>query len=399
MFLTWKRSITTVTCLQAHAKAVLSTVRARDSAAPFGLGYWQNRKYSNSLQQQNEASNTESTPEAHPTNIPSVPFAHARLGPFFQEEPQLKNQFSQDAFLQGYLQQHVPTKHLQKMRERLENLGERVANDIYQLSKRMESEPPRLEQINAWGKRVDNLITSTAWQDMKSIAAQEGLVASGYEREFDEWSRLFQMTQFYLFEPSGGLYGCPLAMTNGAARTVELLRDTHPWLFAHTFPHLTSRDPDQFWTSGQWMTEKKGGSDVAGGTETVAVEQADGSHKLYGYKWFSSATDADMTLTLARLVDGQGNVVKGTRGLSLFYLDVKGQRSNIQIMKLKNKLGTRQLPTAEILMDGAIAYKISEEGRGVSAMSQMLTLTRIHTAIHAASTMRRSGWMPTLPGK
>ncbi|GFN79983.1 isobutyryl-coa dehydrogenase, mitochondrial, partial [Plakobranchus ocellatus] len=156
--------------------------------------------------------------------------------------------------------------------------------------------------------------------------------------------RLYQMAQFYLYEPSAGLYGCPLAMTNGAARTIEV---------------SMCRDPQTFWTSGQWMTEKRGGSDVAGGTETVAVEQPEGTYKLYGYKWFSSATDADITLTLARIVDDHGSTVKGTRGLSLFYLDVKGQKSNIQLVKLKNKLGTRQLPTAELLIEGATAHKVS----------------------------------------
>ena len=54
------------------------------------------------------------------------------------------------------------------------------------------------------------------------------------------------------------------------------------------------------------MTEKRGGSDVGRGTETLAVPQPDGSYRLYGYKWFSSATDSDMTLTLARVVDQEG---------------------------------------------------------------------------------------------
>lgn len=40
---------------------------------------------------------------------------------------------------------------------------------------------------------------------------------------------------------------------------------------------------------------------LASGTETVAVPQSDGSYRLHGYKWFSSATDANMTLTLARV--------------------------------------------------------------------------------------------------
>ena len=62
------------------------------------------------------------------------------------------------------------------------------------------------------------------------------------------------------------------------------------------------RDPERFWTSGQWMTEKKGGSDVSGGTETFAtpIEDQEGYYSLVGYKWFSSATDSDIALTLGR---------------------------------------------------------------------------------------------------
>ena len=48
---------------------------------------------------------------------------------------------------------------------------------------------------------------------------------------------------------------------------------------------------------------------VANGTETVAVPQDDGTYRLYGYKWFSSATDADVTLTLARVQNSDGSTV------------------------------------------------------------------------------------------
>ncbi|XP_022106054.1 acyl-CoA dehydrogenase family member 11-like isoform X2 [Acanthaster planci] len=140
------------------------------------------------------------------------------------------------------------------------------------------------------------------------------------------------------------------------------------------------------------MTEKRGGSDVADGTETVAVKQTDGSFKLYGFKWFSSATDSDIALTLARIVDKDGNYTQGTKGISLFYVETRNkydQLNGIQIQKLKNKLGTRQLPTAELLLDGTVAQLVSDEGRGVAAISSMLTVTRIHNAISSAGAMRR----------
>nr|KAG5696865.1 hypothetical protein BaRGS_035275 [Batillaria attramentaria] len=200
------------------------------------------------------------------------------------------------------------------------------------------------------------------------------------------------IAKLYLYAPSSGLYSCPLAMADGAAKIIETIQLSSPWLIERAFSHLTSRDPAVFWTSGQWMTEKRGGSDVARGTETVAIEQPDGTYRLYGYKWFSSATDADMTFTLARIADKEGNTVEGTRGLSLFYLELRGpdgKLNNIQIQKLKNKLGTRQLPTAELLLDGSTAFRVSDEGRGVAGISNMLTLTRLHNSLSAASSMRR----------
>ena len=57
-------------------------------------------------------------------------------------------------------------------------------------------------------------------------------------------------------------------------------------------------------------------------------------------------------------------------------------------MKLKNKLGTRQLPTAELLLDGTEARLVSEEGRGIASISSMLTITRLHNALTAVSAMR-----------
>lgn len=141
------------------------------------------------------------------------------------------------------------------------------------------------------------------------------------------------------------------------------------------------------------MTEKGGGSDVASGTETIAIHEADDQFKLYGYKWFSSATDSDMSLTLARITHSNGNHTPGTRGLTMFYLQTVDETANelngINVVKLKNKLGTRQLPTAELLLDGTLAHKMSDEGRGVAAIADMLQITRLHNSISAAACMRR----------
>uniref|UniRef100_A0A667YFM6 Acyl-CoA dehydrogenase family member 11-like n=1 Tax=Myripristis murdjan TaxID=586833 RepID=A0A667YFM6_9TELE len=318
-----------------------------------------------------------------------MPVTTARIGPFFQDRPVLKNPFLEDALLRGYLRRHLPEQvRREDSFSDLCEFGERVASEVDGWGRECEATPPRLVHFDPWGRRVDHIVTSPAWRRMKDLSAQEGLVALGYERPFGEWSRVYQMSKLYLYSPSSGLYTCPLAMTDGAAKVIQSLGVS--WPVDEAFNRLTTRHPGHFWTSGQWMTERRGGSDVASGTETVAIPQQDGSYKLHGFKWFTSATDADMTLTLARVQDRHGATTPGSRGLSLFYAEVSrdqdGRLKGIEVQRLKDKLGTRQMPTAELLLDG---LQLSDEGRGVASIANMLTVTRIHNSVSAIAAMRR----------
>jgi hypothetical protein len=106
----------------------------------------------------------------------------------------------------------------------LQEFGAKVASDIHKLHLEAESNPPRLEKYDAWGNQMDNLITCEAWKELKHVSAREGLVAIPYEQKFSIYSRLYQIYKLYLFAPSSGLYSCPLAMTDGAARTIQVKR-------------------------------------------------------------------------------------------------------------------------------------------------------------------------------
>lgn len=255
--------------------------------------------------------------------------------------------------------------------------GDRTRRDIWKLGLQCEHEPPFLKHASAWGANGTELHTSAAWKTQKRIAAEEGLIAIAYEQDYGQYSRIYQTVKLMLYAPASGLYSCPLAMTDGAAHTLLSCDKSIPEV-KEALDHLTSRSPDHFWTSGQWMTEKRGGSDVSQGTETVAVQAQDG-WRLSGYKWFSSATDCDISLALART----------EKGLSLFLVklrDDKGALSRgLDIVKLKNKLGTRQLPTAELLLQDVRGVLLSDEGRGVAKISSMLTTTRLHNVIRFAN--------------
>src|SRR5262249_34400023 len=107
-----------------------------------------------------------------------------------------------------------------------------------------------------------------------------------------------------------------------------------------------------------------------------------------GRKWFTSAITSQMALTLAR---PEGNPAGG-KGLALFYVetrDADGRPNGILVNRLKDKLGTRKLPTAELTLDGVPAEPVAGLDNGVRAIAPMLNVTRTWNAISAVSYMRR----------
>jgi alkylation response protein AidB-like acyl-CoA dehydrogenase len=306
------------------------------------------------------------------------------MSDFFQEGPVLDNQYGSDFALRSYLRRALPRDLLKSLEPGLHALGARAAGDVLALGYAAEASPPKHIPYDPWGRRIDSIEVCEAWKTLESISAEEKLVATAYERKEGEFSRIHQMVRIYLFGPSSAIYTCPLAMTDGAARAIELYGDEH--LKSHAFARLTSSDPARFWTSGQWMTERTGGSDVST-SQTIATREGSG-FRLHGTKWFTSATTSQMAMTLARIEGAPA----GSAGLSLFYLelrDAEGRLNRIFVHRLKDKLGTRALPTAELTLQGTPATLVGGEGNGVRKISSLFNITRVWNACTAASFMRR----------
>uniref|UniRef100_UPI0035901C0A acyl-CoA dehydrogenase family member 11-like isoform X4 n=1 Tax=Myxine glutinosa TaxID=7769 RepID=UPI0035901C0A len=312
---------------------------------------------------------------------------------FYQDEPELPDPYSTDPLLQGYLIRNLPKQTHTDVTADLSRFSRLVKEQIDGLGRSCETWGPVLLTNGGFGgakgRRTDHaegggrdfLLISPGWSLLRKMSAREGLVSAPYERKHGDWSRVQQAAKLYLFSPSSGLFTCPIAMSDGAAAVLKDIKAKGE--LAVAFEHLTSRDPAHFWTSGQWMTERRGGSDVAGATETIAKKNANsGSFSLYGDKHFCSASDANMTLVLARIQDEGGNVTSGTKGISLFYVETGfghrgmwseddkgadfgvdlGVEQSLHLRRLKNKLGTRQLPTAEIELRGTPAILVETRG-------------------------------------
>jgi alkylation response protein AidB-like acyl-CoA dehydrogenase len=303
---------------------------------------------------------------------------------FFQVPPVLGNVYSSDRALRSYLSRALPPDVLAAVEPELFAMGELSGHKFWELDQKHRDEEPRLVQWDAWGNRIDRIEITPLWVEAEKVAAEKGVVATAYEKKHGELSRIHQFALAYLFDGSTHVYTCPLAMTDGAAKT--LLVHGNRELIERALPRLTSRDPASAWTSGQWMTERTGGSDVAT-TETVAKKDGD-TWRLYGTKWFTSATTSQMALTLAR---PEGNP-PGGHGLALFYVELRddqGRLRNIQVNRLKDKLGTRMVPTAELTLDGAPAIPVVGLDGGIKNITPMLNVTRTWNSIGACTAMRR----------
>lgn len=121
-------------------------------------------------------------------------------------------------------------------------------------------------------------------------------------------------------------------------------------------------------------------------------------YSVDGFKWFSSATDSDVAVALART----GSANSGSRGLSLFLIPLRrplirptndprppALTNNIKVHRLKNKVGTKIVPTAELQLEGAEGYLLGELGAGVKLITPVLNITRMHSAITSVGSLRR----------
>ncbi len=276
-----------------------------------------------------------------------------------------------------------------EVREREQDRYRSLAGEAQRLYRRSLEElavEPTLVAYDPWGERVDRIELTPLWQEAKVLTAEHGLVAAGYTGDYGQYDRVHQHLMNYLIQGSLDVYSCPLAMTDGAAQTLRRLPPSA--VSERALPRLLSSKPASSWTSGQWMTERTGGSDV-GLSETEARPGPDGTYTLHGLKWFTSASTSEMALTLARPV---GNPPGGS-GLALFYVETRtddGRLNGIEVRRLKTKLGTRKVPTAELELAGAMAHPLAGTSNGTRHIADMLNITRLWNTVAAAWMTRRA---------
>lgn len=304
------------------------------------------------------------------------------------ERRQPTNFYESDPHLRNILEFYWGTDRLRANEERLSAFGLAAATIVDPAVRHANQAEnlPRLDRYSAIGERTDDVI----YPPTHHIAGRQiyGSGAMSVYREPE--NNLLALALFYLSSYNGEAgHNCPLACTAGVIKTLQHVGSDQ--LKAKYLPGLLDPDYDRRLHGAQFLTEVQGGSDV--GLNAVRATLLDGERNKWlinGEKWFCSNVTADLALITAR----SEKAPAGTKGLGLFLVPRRlddGTLNGIYLRRLKDKLGTKSLATAEVDFRDAVAYQIGEPGRGFqNAMDFVINTSRLYNAVGSAAAARRA---------
>ncbi len=265
------------------------------------------------------------------------------------------------------------------------------SREAFELGRRANEHPPRLKTHDRQGRRLDSVEYDPAYHELMETSFGHGLHSSVWGHLGPEGgpakttANVERAAALYLAAQMEAGHCCPLTMTNASVpvlvQSADLAQEWLPKILSKTYdPRFTPVTGKTSATLGMGMTEKQGGTDVRANT-TKAARVTGGHYRLTGHKWFMSAPMSDAFLVLAQ----------APGGLSCFLLPrfrPDGSVNAIEFQRLKDKLGNRSNASSEAEFREADAYLIGDEGRGVAAIIETVTYTRLDCAVSSAALMR-----------
>ena len=325
---------------------------------------------------------------------------HATHEVFNQPAPLVNcNLFKSNRALQDALKFNAPALDTGS----LSALGETLGSEAMQAHARLANvHPPQLRSHDRFGHRVDDVEFHPSYHALMALATGSGLHATPWAVDVNgvtpKSPHVLRAAGFMLFTELEPSILCPISMTYAVTPALR----GNAAIFSQWAPKLMSRDYDPAMkvfsqksglTMGMGMTEKQGGSDVRANTTRATADGTDARGKrftLVGHKWFFSAPMCDAFLVLAQT----------EAGLSCLFLprvlpdfgdpESGGTQNNIHIQRLKDKLGNKANASSEVEFDGATAWLVGVEGRGIQQILEMGTMTRLDCALGTSGLMRQA---------
>ncbi|MFP5253240.1 MAG: acyl-CoA dehydrogenase family protein [Actinomycetes bacterium] len=249
---------------------------------------------------------------------------------------------------------------------------------------------PVLAPYDRYGNRVDEVRFHPSWHWLMERGVGHGLQAAPWTSDAPH-PHVRRAAGFFAWSQTEPGHGCPISMTYAAVPALRA--DPNYSVIAKDWiPHLAATGydfgvrPVESKTgalAGMGMTEKQGGSDVRANVTTATPTSVEGEYTLAGHKWFTSAPMNDVFLVLAQ----------APGGLTCFVVPrvlPDGTRNQLDVVRLKDKLGNRSNASAELEFRTTWARRLGDEGRGVRTIIEMVAATRLDCVLGSASLMRRA---------
>jgi putative acyl-CoA dehydrogenase len=310
---------------------------------------------------------------------------------FNQVEPLVDvNLFTGNRALQAALAFNAPALDTAPVRA----LGERVGSAAMQTHARLANVfTPQLKSHDRFGRRIDQVEFHPSYHALMTEATAAGLHGTPFAEaeQATGHAHIKRAAGFMLFTELEPSMLCPISMSYAVAPALQdnpaIYRDWAPQLTSRAYNPALKRWSDKAGvTMGMGMTEKQGGSDVRANTTQAVADGSDGwgqRFRVTGHKWFFSAPMCDAFLILAQTPSG----------LSCLFLPrvlPDGSLNKLLIQRLKDKLGNKANASSEVEFEGATAWLVGEEGRGVPQILAMGTMTRLDCALGTSGLMRHA---------
>lgn len=302
------------------------------------------------------------------------------------EESKPDNFFTSDKNLNATLRRLMGDERFDAFAPQLKDFGQKAATILDALARHEDriGNHPRLDRYTGIGERTENIEFHPNHDKAGEIIWASGIMAL----QGEAGRTVEQMALFYLLSHNGeNGHACSIACTAGLINALQQAAD--PTLKKTFLPPLLDKNYATKHHGAQFLTEVQGGSDV-GANALRAYQDEEGVWYLSGEKWFCSNINAEQFLVMAR----PDNAPDGTRGLGLFLVPryISGGKANgFHIRRLKDKLGTRTLASAELDFVDARAYPIGELTDGFKhTVELVLNTSRLLNAVSCAGIMRRA---------
>ena len=239
---------------------------------------------------------------------------------------------------------------------------------------------PPLRMFDRFGTRIDEVVFPPDYRELVTKGYEAGVVFKAVEEgDLLASYQVGYVTSFY----DAGLY-CPHTVSLSTA--IPLAKYGSAELRAKYLPKLLKRDAS-VWQGATWMTEAKGGSDLGSFVETAARPDGD-RWLLTGEKYFTSNVGAELAIAAAR----PEGAPAGIRGVELFLVPQRRDDGtlNFRVRRLKEKIGTRSVPTGEVELEDSVGYHLGQMGQGTYLVLEALNVSRVCNSVGAVALTQRA---------